>query len=360
MSLHSDQSNFPKAVIFSCQGPELLPEEKNFFQRSQPLGFILFERNCKNREQLKKLVSDLKATVNHSFVPILIDQEGGRIIRMRPPEWRRTWSPAFFGQLAEENLETAGQCAFWQASLIGQELAELGINVNCAPCADLLTLDTDPIILDRAYSEDIEKVTYLALQTMKGLQSQGVIPVIKHLPGHGRAPADSHKELPIVHTSLEELNQTDFLTFQKIAHNEHVIKSQPWGMTAHVVYNNVDPSEPATHSPLVIEQIIRHYIGFQGFLVSDCITMEALKGSYKQRSEKAYQAGCDAIIYWKGKLDDMIDIASIAPQVSEEAWSRLEASFSTLTPRPLSAIEQQNLYNKLLCYLSDYALDKAI
>jgi beta-N-acetylhexosaminidase len=353
-------SPLPKAVIFSCEGPELLPAEAEFFKRCQPLGFILFERNCKNREQLKRLVTDLKATVNHPFVPILIDQEGGRIIRMRPPEWRKTWAPSILGELAQKDLEAAGQCAFWHARLIGQELAEVGINVNCAPCADLLTLEADPIIGDRAFSEDVDIITYLSLQTMKGLQSQGIIPVIKHLPGHGRSPVDSHKELPVVHSSLEELNIADFLTFQKISRHEQVARTQPWGMTAHVVYNAIDPLEPATHSTIVIEQIIRHFIGFQGFLISDCITMEALKGSYKQRSEKAFQAGCDAVLYWKAKLDDMIDIASIAPPLSITALKRLQASIITSETQPLSVSEQRDLHHKLMCYLTPYLMDKAV
>ena len=353
-------SPLPKAVIFSCQGPELLPAEAEFFKRCQPLGFILFERNCKNRQQLKCLVADLKATVNHSFVPILIDQEGGRIIRMPPPEWRRTWAPSLFGQLAQKDLETAGHCAFWQACLIGQELAEVGINVNCAPCADLLNFEADPIIGDRAYSDDIDIINYLTIQTIKGLQNQGVIPVIKHLPGHGKALVDSHKELPVIHSSSEELNANDFLSFQKISHHQHVIKTQPWGMTAHVVYHAIDPLDPATHSSLVIEQIIRNFIGFQGFLISDCITMEALKGPYRERSAKAFQAGCDAIIYWKANLDDMIDIASVAPYLSITALERLQASIPVTEIQPLSVSEQHNLYNKLICNLTPYGMDKAV
>lgn len=318
--------SYPKAVIFGCRGTKLLPFEAELFQRHQPLGFILFQRNCKNKSQLKQLISDLQSTVNHTFVPILIDQEGGRVVRLFPPEWKKAWPASFFGRIAEKNLELGLQSAFWQAKLIGQELAELEINVNCAPCADLLFPDADPIIGDRAFSKDINLVHHLTMHVIKGLKNRGIISVIKHLPGHGRAPMDSHKDLPLLSTPLKELNESDLLVFQKICKDlsqEHI---HPWGMTAHVVYQSIDSLLPATHSPQVIHQIIRETIGFKGFLISDCLTMKALKSSYKSRVEKALQAGCDAVLYCKSNLEDMIKIVSATPPLSKDAWERLQQS----------------------------------
>ena len=343
-----------KAVLFSCQGPELLPEEAAFFKDVQPLGFILFERNCKNREQVKKLVDDLKATVDHSFVPILIDQEGGRVVRLKPPEWRAAYPASIFGQLAEHDLTLAGQCAFWQASLIGQELADLGINVNCAPCVDLFMLDADPIIGDRSFSDQITIICHLSLQTMKGLQSQGVIPIIKHLPGHGRAPVDSHKELPIVETPLETLEATDFLAFQEICQQVKLEGPQPmpWGMTAHVVYNAVDSLHPATHSTKAIQNVIRQWIGFEGFLISDCLTMEALEGSFTVRTEKALQAGCDAVLYCKSNLSEMKEVANAALPLSSNAYERLQGSLLS-TVQTLSPAQQQDYQERLKHHLLD-------
>lgn len=336
----------PQATIFSCQGPVLLPEEAAFFKDIQPLGFILFERNCKNRDQVKKLIEDLKATVNHSFVPMLIDQEGGRIVRLKSPEWRPTYPASVFGKLAEHDLTLAGQCAFWQASLIGQELAELGINVNCAPCADLFMPDANPIIGDRAFSDQIPIIRHLSLQVIKGLQSQGIIPVIKHLPGHGRAPVDSHKELPIVETSFEVLEKTDFLAFQEICQQFEPENPQPWGMTAHVVYSAIDDLQPATHSSIAIRKIIRELIGFEGFLISDCLTMEALEGSFTNRTEKAFHAECDAVLYCEGHLDEMEEVAHAAPLLSTKAVERLEKSL--LPKKQLLTAEQQQEYQECL------------
>lgn len=343
-----DSSPLTKAVIFGCQGPELLPEEAAFFKRVQPLGFILFERNCKNRDQVKKLIRDLKATVDRSFVPLLIDQEGGRVVRLKPPEWRSAYPASVFGQLADRDLSLAGNCAFWQASLIGQELAELGITVNCAPCADLFMPDADPIIGDRAFSDQIPVIRHLSLQTLKGLQSQGIIPVIKHLPGHGRAPVDSHKDLPIVETPFEVLEKTDFLAFQEICHDLKTksFQSMPWGMTAHVVYNAVDKEEPATHSAKVIQKIIRALIGFDGFLISDCLTMEALEGSFATRTDKAFQAGCDAVLYCKSNLDEMNDVAKVAKPLGTKALERLHRSL--LPPAQTLSLAQQHDYQQNL------------
>jgi len=323
----------PKAVIFGCSGLELLPEERSFFEHYQPLGFILFARNCKTPEQVKALVDSLKSTVLHEDVPILIDQEGGRVVRLLPPLWRQVPPAHIFGQLALENRELAAERVSDNAALIGYELGEIGVTVNCAPCADLLIPGSDPIIGDRAFSEDHKIVAELSLAMIEGLQKQNIIPVIKHLPGHGRAPVDSHKELPIVSSGEEELMRKDFEAFRLICAG---IKArgmpQPWGMTAHVVYDAFD-KETATHSALIIDRIIREHIGFEGFLISDCLTMEALEGSFSHRAQKALKAGCDAILHCNGHLDEMIEIAEATPSLSDVSLERLWTSRVSYTRR---------------------------
>jgi len=336
----------PKAVIFGCSGYELLPEERAFFERAQPLGFILFTRNCKSAEQIKQLIADLKSTVQHKEVPILIDQEGGRVVRLQPPLWREVPPAHIFGQFAYENIEQASEYTLINAMLIGEELQELGINVDCAPCADLLIPGSDPIIGDRAFSEHVNIVAELSLATIQGLQSQNIIPVIKHLPGHGRAPVDSHKELPVVSSSKEELTDNDFEAFRLICQG---IKArslpQPWGMTAHVVYEAFD-KETATHSALIIDRIIRDHIGFKGFLISDCLTMEALEGTFSYRAQKALKAGCDAVLHCNGHLDEMIEIAGATPSLSEISSKRLEVS-KIFNEKILLKDEKEQIKSKL-------------
>lgn len=336
----------PKAVIFGCSGLELLPEERSFFERCQPLGFILFARNCKSPEQVKALVADLKSTVWHEDVPILIDQEGGRVVRLSPPLWREVPPAHIFGQLTYENIDLASKCVFDNAALIGYELGEIGINVNCAPCADLLIPGSDPIIGDRAFSEHSQIVAELSLAMIEGLQSQNITPIIKHLPGHGRAPVDSHKELPIVSATKEELIDHDFKAFRLICEG---IKArslpEPWGMTAHVVYDAFD-KESATHSSLIIDRIIREHIGFKGFLISDCLTMEALEGSFSNRTQKAFKAGCDAILHCNGYLGEMIEVAGATPALSEVSLERLSKS-KVSHPKTLSKEEKNQLQSKL-------------
>lgn len=320
-------TNKPKAVIFGCLGTELSSIERVFFERCQPLGFILFARNCKSPDQVRKLVQDLRNTVSHSDVPILIDQEGGRVVRLTPPIWRSVPPASVFGQLAQEEPDKAIESVFNNAVLIGNELQELGINVDCAPCADLLIPGSDPIIGDRAFTDNPETVAELSLAMIEGLQNQNVIPVIKHLPGHGRAPVDSHKELPVVATLVDELIENDFLAFHLLCEEiRERSLPQPWGMTAHVVYQDLDANETATHSSYIIEHVIRIQIGFEGFLISDCLTMEALEGSFSTRAQKALKAGCDAVLHCNGNLDEMIEVAGATPPLTKTAWERLESS----------------------------------
>ncbi len=283
-------------VIYGCEGLTLTPDEQKFFNKAQPLGFILFERNCQSPEQVKTLITQLKACVNHSDVPILIDQEGGRVVRLKPPHW--------LPRPAAKTL-TSAQAAYDNALSMAQELSELGITVNCAPCADLLIEGADDIIGDRAFSADPTIVTEYSLAMLKGLEDGGITAVIKHLPGHGRAPVDSHEELPIVETSYETLKKTDFIPFKALA----AASKSAWGMTAHVIYSDLDPVNVATQSSHVIDSIIRSEISFKGFLVSDCLTMKALSGTYAEKAQKSLAAGCDAVLMCKGTVQEFEDVA---------------------------------------------------
>ena len=283
-------------VIYGCEGLTLTPQEQKFFRKTQPLGFILFERNCQTPKQIKTLIAQLKNCVRHSKVPILIDQEGGRVVRLKPPFWKARPAAKSF---------TSIDAVYQNALSIAQELAELGITVNCAPCADLLIEGADGIIGDRSFSDDPAKVTEFSLAMLHGLEDGGITPVIKHLPGHGRAPVDSHKELPVVDLDHASLSATDFVPFKALAKASTIA----WGMTAHVIYSDLDPDHVATQSSKVITKIIRGEIGFQGFLVSDCLTMKALSGSFTDKAKLSLNAGCDAVLMCKGTIAEFEDVA---------------------------------------------------
>jgi beta-N-acetylhexosaminidase len=323
----------PKAVIFGCHTTQLLAEEKAFFQRTAPLGFILFARNCETPDQIKHLVHDLRKTVGRPDAPILIDQEGGRVARLMSPHWRTAPPARIFGLMAEEDPEEASWCAKANAWLIGRELKDLGISVNCAPVVDVLHKMTHPIIGDRAFSHQPEVVATLALQSIKGFQESGIIPVIKHIPGHGHATVDSHEKLPIVSASLEYLDASDFEAFRQVCqHFKRQSDILSWAMTAHVIYSAIDPVTPATQSPLVIDRVIRGHIGFSGFLISDCLTMKALDGNLGARAKKSLHAGCDAVLHCSGVLEEMIEVAAQTAPLKEEAMNRFNRS--TLTSQP--------------------------
>lgn len=330
----------PKAVIFGCHTTQLLDEEKAFFQRTNPLGFILFARNCQSIPQVQQLVHDLRQTVDRQDAPILIDQEGGRVSRLLPPQWRKAPPAQTFGIMAEEDPEKASWCVKANAWLIGRELELLGINVNCAPVVDVLQETTHSIIGDRAFSYHPDIVATLALQAIKGFQESGIIPVIKHIPGHGQATVDSHERLPVVSASLESLASSDFEAFRQVCqHFKRQTDVSPWAMTAHVVYSSIDPTAPATQSPIVIESVIRGHIGFTGFLVSDCLTMKALDGSLGKRARRSLDAGCDAVLHCSGVLEEMIEVAAQTLPLKNESLRRFEQSM--LNPFPSSFVSEE-------------------
>lgn len=335
-----------KAVIFGLAGPILSAEERLFFNQSQPLGFILFRRNCQSPEQIRTLVADLKSTLNHTDIPILIDQEGGRVVRLLPPHFRSNPPAHHFGDIYTIDQSEAVNLVSENYALIAQELLDLGINTNCAPCADILYKGSDPIIGDRSFSETIAVTATLSTATIIAHNANGVMPVIKHLPGHGRANVDSHLGLPIIDTDQNTLIQTDFKAFKQALSSLPV---HPWGMTAHIIYTAFDPELCATESPTIINDVIRGLIGFSGFLISDCISMKALKGSYSQRTLRALAAGCDAVLYCMGDLNVMKEIADVTPDLSEEALNRCflrSINFGTISPCAKTTLADRDILFK--------------
>ncbi len=343
----------PKPVIFGCHGARLLQSEREFFSRVQPLGFILFTRNCENPDQIRALVDDLRSCVSHHFVPILIDQEGGRVARLGSSHWRQYPPAGVIGQLADDDLNLACWAAEANAYLMGIEMLEMGINVDCAPVMDLLMPNAHHVIGDRAFHENVEITATLAAYVIRGLQRAGVIPVIKHLPGHGRALVDSHEKLPIVSASLKELEESDFLVFRQVcmAINEESF-SQPWGMTAHIIYEALDCHRPATQSDTVIDKTIRKHIDFRGFLVSDCLTMKALGGAMSARAIQAIEAGCDAVLHCSGDMDEMVDIAAALTSISAASYERVKAS--KLSGHRLRSEDDETLWSQLNYHLKPY------
>lgn len=311
------------AGIFGLKGLCLTDEEKQFFVKLNPLGFILFARNCESPAQLSALTASLKELLGRDL-PILIDQEGGRVARLKPPHWRKPPPAKVFADYVQAvSLGASEQAVYKNARLIARELHTLGINVDCAPLADVPVADAHDIIGDRAYGTEPYQVAALAGAMARGLTDGGVLPVLKHIPGHGRARADSHEELPAVHESLDMLRKTDFIPFRELRH-------LPMGMTAHILYTAIDAVLPATLSPAVIA-LIRNEIGFDGLLMSDDLSMKALKGSFAERTEQSIAAGCDVVLHCNGDMAEMQAIAealrpmsSIAEQRFVRAWAELK------------------------------------
>jgi beta-N-acetylhexosaminidase len=311
------------AAILGCAGPTLSAEERQFFREADPLGFILFQRNCKTPEQVSQLVRDLRDCVARADAPVLIDQEGGRVARLRPPAWRRAPAAGRFGVLAAQDAAAALEAARLNAELMGRELAGLGISVDCAPVLDLQFEGASNVVGDRGFATDPELVARIGRAVCEGLLAAGITPVLKHLPGHGRALVDSHHALPEVDASLAALRETDFVPFRRLA-------DMPWAMTSHVLYKAIDPVRPATTSPIVIDDIIRGEIGFKGVLVSDDLSMNALQGDVGDRAKRAREAGCDLALHCNGRLDEMRAVAAAAGAVSGTTAERLARNPATV------------------------------
>ena len=325
-------------AIFGCAGPALTADEKAFFAETRPLGFILFARNCESPDQIRALVADLRAAVGRHDAPVLIDQEGGRVARLRPPQWRAAPPARVFGELWDRDPAAATRAATLNAQLIGAELAALGITVDCAPVLDVPVPGAHDIIGDRAYHTDPEVIAALGRAVAEGLMQAGVLPVMKHIPGHGRARADSHAELPVVEDPAAALAQ-DFAPFAACA-------DLPLAMTAHVLYTALDPDRPATTSPTIIAGVIRQRIGFDGLLMSDDISsnMKALPGGYARRAQDCLAAGCDVVLHCDGDLAAMQEAASVMPPLGDRAavrWAKAALEIAAPpTVDPTAAAEE--------------------
>ena len=280
--------------MLGCAGPTLSDDERTFFRDADPLGFILFARNCETPDQIRALVRALRDAVGRADASVLIDQEGGRVARLKPPHWRAYPSAARMAALGAP----AEEAVFLSARLVADDLAALGITVDCLPVLDIPVAGADAVIGDRAYGSDPAAVARLGGAACKGLLAGGVLPVIKHIPGHGRATVDSHASLPTVRADRASLDATDFAPFRALA-------GMPWAMTAHIVYTAIDGAAPATLSPKVIGDVIRSSIGFDGVLVSDDLSMKALGGGFRERAAKALAAGCDLVLHCNGDRREM-------------------------------------------------------
>lgn len=321
------------ACILGLSGLELTSEERAFFRSTQPLGFIVFRRNIETPEQLKRLVADLKSCVDHEAL-ILIDQEGGRVRRLRPPHWPDYPPAARFAQVANDREEERGLVRLG-ARLMAQDLFNLGINVDCAPVLDVPQPGAHDIIGDRAYGLTPHDVAVMGRAACEGLLAGGVLPVIKHIPGHGRAGADSHAALPVVDAPLDEILRVDFYPFQ-------VNADMPLAMTAHVLYTAIDARHPATTSKKCI-RMIRDTIGFDGLIMCDDLSMNALSGALKVRARASLRAGCDVLLHCNGQMDQMAQVVEEAPKLKGETKRRAEAALKRLlrTPEPLDPDARQ-------------------
>ena len=304
-----------RAFITGVSGTVLTAAEREFIRGIRPWGFILFKRNVEAPDQVAALVDELRNCLGEADAPVLIDQEGGRVARLGPPHWPLYPPGAVFGALYDLDPALGLTAARLSSRLIAADLTDLGISVDCLPLADVPVAGADAVIGNRAYGTEPAKVAAIARAVTEGLQQGGVLPVLKHIPGHGRAAADSHFRLPTVDTSKEELERTDFAAFQPLA-------DLPMAMTAHVVFSALDPAHPATTSATIIRQVIRGVIGFQGLLMSDDVSMNALAGSIAERTRAIVNAGCDMVLHCNGKLDEMRDVARETPELAGEALDR--------------------------------------
>jgi beta-N-acetylhexosaminidase len=304
-----------RAFITGIAGTELGAAEREFIAAAQPWGFILFKRNIDNPAQVTALNSELRSIVGDPEAPILIDQEGGRVQRFGPPNWPVYPPGAAFGRLYDIDSAFGLAAARLSARLIADDLARTGVSVDCLPVADVPVAGADAVIGDRAYGTEPAKVAAIARAVADGLEQGGILPVLKHIPGHGRATADTHFALPVVDTPEDELNRTDFAAFRSLA-------DLPMAMTAHVVFSAVDAAHPATTSATMIERVIRGLIGFQGLLMSDDVSMNALAGSIAERTRAVFAAGCDVVLHCNGKLDEMSQVVGETPELSGVAMER--------------------------------------
>lgn len=321
----SDGAEHASACIYSLEGCAITDAEISVFKDADPFGFILFQRNCETPDQLRSLVGSLKELVGRDC-PVLIDQEGGRVQRLKPPHWREYKPMQFFGELYQESPDEALETLRFETLRLAEELVEVGVNVNCAPVLDLLFDGADEIIGDRAFGSSVDIVSRLGVSVCRHFLSAGITPIIKHIPGHGRAHVDSHLELPVVDVAMAELSATDFEPFRRLATSD--VGDAVWAMTAHITYNAISEDDPASLSSKAIDGVIRKDIGFDGVLICDDLDMKALDsyGSVSDKANAALDSGCDLALYCSGEIEKMEELAQNVPKVSREALKRLKKS----------------------------------
>jgi beta-N-acetylhexosaminidase len=310
-----------RAFITGIAGLELSADEQAFIREARPWGFILFKRNVQAPAQVSALVRELRDAADMPDAPVLIDQEGGRVQRLGPPHWPAYPPGEMFGRLYDIDSALGLQAARLSARLIADDLLQLGITVDCLPLADVPVAGADAVIGNRAYGTTPAKVAAIARAVTEGLEEGGVLPILKHIPGHGRATADTHFQLPTVDTPEAELDATDFAAFRPLA-------DLPMAMTAHVVFSAIDGAHPATTSATMISRVIRGTIGFQGLLMSDDVSMNALAGSIADRTRAIVAAGCDVVLHCNGKLDEMQVVAAESPELSGSALARADRAIA--------------------------------
>ncbi|MCK1365614.1 MULTISPECIES: beta-N-acetylhexosaminidase [unclassified Bradyrhizobium] len=310
-----------RAFITGVSGTELTAAEREFIRSERPWGFILFKRNVETPAQVAALVAELRAVAGSPDAPVLIDQEGGRVQRLGPPHWPVYPPGAIFAGLYDTDSTLGLKAARLSARLIAADLADLGITVDCLPLADVPVAGANAVIGNRAYGTEPGKVAAIARAVTEGLEEGGVLPVLKHIPGHGRATADTHFNLPTVDTSRDELDRTDFAAFKPLA-------DLPMAMTAHVVFSAVDSAHPATTSATMIAEVIRGTIGFQGLLMSDDVSMNALSGNIAERTRAIFAAGCDMALHCNGNIEEMREVAGQTPELAGRALERANAALA--------------------------------
>ncbi|MGI9409018.1 MAG: beta-N-acetylhexosaminidase [Hyphomicrobiaceae bacterium] len=323
-------------MIVGLSAGELTPSEAEFLRSARPAGLIIFTRNAQSPVQLERLVGEARNAIGEDDCLVLVDQEGGRVQRLQPPHWRSLPPAASFAGRLAQDPDGARRAAELVAGLTAHDLRRVGINTNCVPCADRPVSGAHDIIGTRAYGGDTKVISELARIVAAAHMAGGVVPIVKHVPGHGRARVDSHLALPVVDTDADELSHTDFVPFRNLS-------DLPAAMTAHVVFSRIDDSAPATTSPTVVSDIIRSEIGFDGLLISDDISMQALRGPIDTRSKDALIAGCDVVLHCNGELAEMEAIAAAVPAMSGAAMRRFEAcvAITRNAPYPLDFAEAE-------------------
>lgn len=331
-----------RAFIAGCAGPRLSARERAFFQAARPCGLILFKRNCASPDQIRRLIGEVREAVASDRFLVLVDQEGGRVQRLGPPHWRAYPPARAFGSLYAAAPARALQAARTAAHLMALDLSALGITVDCAPVLDVPAAGAHEVIGDRAYGGDADTVSALARAVANGLLDGGVLPVIKHMPGHGRAGVDSHVALPVVDAALRELEEVDFRPFA-------ALRDLPLAMTAHILIPVIDAERPVSVSPAIMRQVIRGAIGYDGLVMSDDVSMGALAGTVAERAAAVIAAGVDVVLHCNGDLTQMEAIAGAVPQLQTRSQERFDAALAWLRPpAPLDRAKAEALLAELL------------